>query len=275
MVTELQVCLTEGEQARLRRASMHNTEAWSHWVRGLACYNRAVLSREGMTPALMSWQRAAALDPASATLQAMLGMLYYLDARFGFWNDRSTAVRKGIAHVTAACSLDPECPDAHIVQALLALLQGRHIDAVASARAAVQYGPNSADVAAFASFVFANAGPGPEAAALIEHAVRLCPVFPPYYLGHMGLAYRVSGRIREAIAAFEAYDCANAGRGVTDLIILHEQAGEIAQARAWADRLLSVFPEFTVSGWRQTQFRADPAAIQSDMASLRAVGLPA
>jgi adenylate cyclase len=274
LVTELQVQLTEGEQARLRRASIRNIEAWSHWVRGLACYNRAVLSRAGMTPALMSWQRAAALDPGSATLQAMLGMLYYLDARFGFWNDRETAVRKGTEHVTAAQSLDPECVDAHTVLALLRLLQGQHVDAVAAARSSLRFGPNSADAAAFASFVFANAGLGQDAVDQIERAVRLCPMFPSFYLGHMGLAYRTAGRIREAISAFEAYDRLNAGRGVTDLVILHGQMGETDKARAWADRLLSVFPDFTLRAWRQTQFRTDADAIQADMAALRAFGLP-
>lgn len=274
LVTELQVQLTEGEQARLRRASIRNFEAWSHWVRGQACYNRAVLSRAGMTPALMSWQRAAALDPGSATLQAMLGMLYYLDARFGFWNDRATAMSKGGEHVMAARSLDPECVDAHTVLALLRLLQGQHVDAVAAARSSLSFGPNSADAAAFASFVFANAGLGPDAVVQIERAVRLCPMFPPFYLGHMGLAYRTAGRIREAIAAFEAYNRLNAGHGLVDLVMLHGQRGETDKARVWADRLLSVFPDFTLRAWRQTQFRADAGAIQADMAALRTFDLP-
>jgi adenylate cyclase len=134
LVTELQVQLTEGEQARLRRASIRNSEAWSHWVRGLACYNRAVLSRAGMTPALMSWQQAAARDPESATLLGMLGMLYYLDARFGFWNVREVAERKCGENIAAALLRDPECVDAHTVLALLRLLQGRHGNAVAAAR---------------------------------------------------------------------------------------------------------------------------------------------
>jgi adenylate cyclase len=273
LVTELQVQLTEGEQARLRRASIRNMEAWSHWVRGLACYNRAVLSRAGMTPALMSWQQASARDPGSATLQGMLGMLYYLDARFGFWNDREVATRKCGEHIEAALSRDPECVDAHTVLGLLRLLQCRHGDAVAAARLSLSFGPSSADAAAFAAFVFANAGLGPEAVVQIERAMRLCPMFPPFYMGHLGLAYRTAGRIRDSIAAFEKYERLNAGRGATDLVILHGQLGEKDKARAWADRLLSVFPEFNLRAWRETQFRADADGIRQDMAVLRAFGL--
>ena len=212
LVTELQVNLTEGEQARLRQSSIRNMEAWTHWVKGLARFNRAVLTREGMTTTLMCWQRAAALDPQAAAIQAMLGMLYYIDARFGYWNDRETALAKGTAHVERALACDPESADAWMVQGLLLLMQGRHEEAVAASRLSLAYGPNAADVAAFAAFVLANAGLGAEAALEIERAITLCPMFPSYYFGHMGLAYREAGRIPEAIAAFEAYD-AQATRG--------------------------------------------------------------
>ena len=141
LVTELQVHLTEGEQARLRYSSIRSIEAWTYWVRGLSSYRRAVLSREGMTPALMAWQKAGALDPASATIQAMLGMLYYLDARFGFWNDRAAALRKGSLHVAQALSLDADSADAYMVQSLLLLLQHRHSDAVDAARRSTAIGP--------------------------------------------------------------------------------------------------------------------------------------
>lgn len=274
LVTELQVNLTEGEQARLRRSSIRNMEAWMHWVKGLARFNRAILTREGMTTTLMCWQRAAALDPQAAVIQAMLGMLYYIDARFRYWNDRETALAKGMAHVERALASDPESADAWMVQGLLLLMQGRHDEAVAASRLSLAYAPSSADVAAFAAFVLANAGLGPEAAQEIERAITLCPMFPSYYFGHMGLAYREAGRIPEAIAAFEAYDRNNAGRGVTDLVIMNEQRGERETATRWAGRLRSVFPDFTISGWRNTQFRRDQESLERDIASLRAMGLP-
>lgn len=274
LVTELQVQLTEGEQARLRYSSIRSIEAWTYWVRGLSSYRRAILTREGMTPALMAWQKAGALDPASATIQAMLGMLYYLDARFGFWNDRAAALRKGSLHVAQALSLDAHSADACMVQSLLLLLQQRHPDAVDAARRSTALGPGSADVAAFAAFVLANAGLGQEAVLQIERAVRLCPVFPPFYWGHMGLAYREAGQLPEAIAAFTNYQAANAGRGVTDLIAIHHQRGEGDTAKAWAATLMAALPDFRISTWLETQFRKEGASLAADLDSLRAVGLP-
>jgi len=274
LVTELQVRLTEGEQARLRYLSVRSIEAWTYWVRGLACYRRAVLSREGMTPALMAWQKASALDPASASILAMLGMLYYLDARFGFWNERPAALRKGHSHVEQALALDAENADAHMVRSLLLLLQRLYPEAVAASRRSIELGPQSADVAAFAAFVHANAGLGHEAVLQIERAIQLCPMFPPFYWGHMGLAYRQAGQTAEAIAAFTNYQAANAGRGVTDLIVLHHQRGEEEAARAWATRLIAALPDFRISAWLETQFRMDVSSLAADLDSLRAVGLP-
>jgi hypothetical protein len=61
---------------------------------------------------------------------------------------------------------------------------------------------------------------------------------------------------------------------VTDLVIIHAQLGETETAKRWVQRLVSVFPDFTITGWRSTQFRRDQESLERDVASLRAMGLP-
>jgi adenylate cyclase len=273
LATEMQVRLTEGEQARLRYATTGNVEAWSLWAQGLSHYRRG-LSREGLGQALTCWQRANALDPSSASLNAMLGFLHFVDARFGFWDDRETALSQGSAYVDKALSLDPESSDAHMTRSLLLMLQRRFDEAVVAARKAIAYGPGSADNVQFASFVFANAGLAQEAVAQIEQAMKLSPICPPTYLGNLGNAYRLAGRYDEAIAAYEAYHKRSPGRGVTDLVIIYERLGQPAKAKAWAAQLLLAQPKFTVSSWMDTQFRKDTAGLEAEAAALRAAGLP-
>ena len=82
LATEMQVRLTEGEQARLRYSTTNNIEAWNHWVQGLSHFRRG-LSREGLTQARKFWHQALVCDPSSASLNAMLGFLHYANARFG------------------------------------------------------------------------------------------------------------------------------------------------------------------------------------------------
>ena len=82
LATEMQVKLTEGEQARLRYTTTTNVEAWTYWAQGISHYRQAV-TKETMGPARLYWEKALALDPASASLNAMLGFMHCLDARFG------------------------------------------------------------------------------------------------------------------------------------------------------------------------------------------------
>src|SRR6266446_650967 len=90
LATEMQVKLTEGEQARLRYTTTTNVEAWNLWIQGLN-FDRRPKTRETHLQARHCWEKALALDPGSAVLNALLGDLHYSDARHG-WSgeDRET-----------------------------------------------------------------------------------------------------------------------------------------------------------------------------------------
>jgi adenylate cyclase len=227
-----------------------------------------------MGGALACWNQALALDPKSAALNAMLGLMHYLDARFGWWNDRETALAKAQTYVDRALELDPEHADAHSTSSMTSLLQGGFVEAAIHARRAVQLAPGSADAASFACFVLASAGYPDEAVVHGERAINLGPSYPGYYLGQLGNAYRLAGRFEEAIAAFEAYHDRHAGFGLSDLVIAYRQNDEPEKAKQAAARLLSVRPDFTIAAWASTQFRADTAQLEADIAALRAAGLP-
>ena len=273
LATEMQVKLTEGEQARLHYTTTSNVEAWTHWVQGLSYYRQAV-TRENMVGALACWKRALALDPTSAALNAMLGFVHYGDARFGWWDDRETALAKAGSYVDRALELDPENSDANSVSSMASLLQGRFGEAVVHARRSVELAPGSADAATFACFVLAFAGYPEEAVAQGERANTLSPNYPGFYLGHLGNAYRLAGRFDEAIAAFKAYHARHAGFGLSDLVIVYQQIDQPEQAKQAAEQLLSVRRDFTIEAWAKTQFRADTAGLEADIAALRAAGLP-
>lgn len=273
LATEMQVHLTEGEQARLHYTTTSNVEAWTYWARGLSHYRQEV-TKEKLGPARLYWEKALALDPNSAALNAMLGVMHYLDARFGWWDDRPTAIAKARAYADRALELDPDSPDACTTSSLVLLLEGRYEEAATYARRAVKLAPGSADAAALACFVLASSGYPQEAVAQIERAMTLSPSYPGYYLGQSGNAYRLSGRTLEAIAAFTAYDARSPGFGLADLVIIYQQNDQPELARSAAERLLAVRRDFTIESWMRTQFRVDTGQLNADIAALRAAGLP-
>ena len=61
--------------------------------------------------------------------------------------------------------------------------------------------------------------------------MALSPNHPAVYLGILGNAYRLSGQIEEAIAAFEAYNARNPGFGLVDLVIAYQENGQPDKAK--------------------------------------------
>ena len=273
VATEMQVKLTEGEQARLRYTTTKNVEAWTYWVQGLSHFRQAV-TKEKFGPARLYWEKALALDPTSAPLNAMIGFMHYADARFGWWDDRETALGKARAYADKAREIDPENADAYTTSSLGLMMKGQYDEAVVDARRAVQLAPGSADAATFACFVLASSGYPEEALAQIEKAMNLSPNYPANYLGHLGNAYRLTGKIQKAITAFTTYDARNPGSGLTDLVIAYQENGQPDEAKRTAERLLAARRDFTIASWLKTQFRRDAARLEADIAALRAAGLP-
>jgi adenylate cyclase len=272
LATEMQVRLTEGEQARLRYTTTSNVEAWTYWVQGLSYHHQAI-AKENQSSARLCWEKALALDPKSAALNAMLGFIHCLDARFDWWDDREAAIVKARSYADRALELDPNNADGHIAQGVLCLLKERYEEAVSHTRKAVQLAPGSADIANLAGFILALSGCPEEALALAQKSIALSPNHPTLYLGVLGNAYRLSGQIEEAIAAFEAYNARSPGFGLADLVIAYHENGQSEKSKDAARRLLSARRDFTIAAWLKTQVRRDKARLEADVAALRTAGL--
>jgi adenylate cyclase len=274
LATEMQVRLTEGEQARLRYTTTTNVEAWSLWIQGLNHY-RGPNTTNAHVQTRRCWEKALALDPDSATLNALLGFEHFVDARHGWTGeDRETALNKAEAYVERALAIDPENPDAYRATSGILLLRSRFDEAAAAARKAVKLGPNLPDVLVFGAFVLACSGHAAEGIGQIERAITLSPNYQAWFLGVLGNAYRLAGRSEEAIMAFRAYHARSPGYGLADIVMVQEQAGRLEEARETAVQLAAARPTFTVTSWLRTQFRGDTEQMAADLASLRAAGVP-
>ncbi len=146
-------------------------------------------------------------------------------------------------------------------------------DAAIYARRSTQISSGSADVAAFACFTLAFTGYAEEAVTHGERAIDLSPNCPPFYLGHLGNAYRLAGRFEDAIAAFEAYHARHAGFGLADLVIVYQLIDQPGKAKRTAKQLMGIRRDFTVANWAKTQIRTDEEGLEADIAALRAAGL--
>ena len=273
LATEMQVRLTEGEQARLRYTTTTNVEAWNLWIQGLN-HSRSSHGTDFHVKACRCWEKALTLDPNSAPLMGMLAFRYFSDARHG-WTEatREDSLRKAETYVDMALAIDPENPDAHRAAAGILLLKLEFENAAIAARKAIKFGPSMTDILGFSAFVLTSCGRATEAIGHAEKAIALSPKHPGWYFGVLGNAYRLAGRLDAALSAFRGHHAREPGFGLADTIMILEQTGLAEQARATAKQLAILRPSFTVASFARTQFRSDSEQLAKDIASLRAAGV--
>ncbi|MER9869887.1 tetratricopeptide repeat protein [Mesorhizobium sp. M0136] len=84
-----------------------------------------------------------------------------------------------------------------------------------------------------------------EAIPLIERAMRLNPLAPPWYFGMQGRILFAAGRHRQAIAALRR-SSPESPDVLMFLALAHAAMGEAGEAARFAARLKAEFPEFSV-----------------------------
>ena len=203
-------------------------------------------SRAGNAEAIRLLSRALELDPTLVRAWIELAYAYSIQSCHGFGGDLKGAIEKWRAAVENALRLDPMDGS---VQTCLGDLMGCLGDLEAAERAyrrAFEYGSNHADtLALLAGSRALVVGDPAEAMPLIERAMRLNPLAPSWYFGMQGRILFAAGRHREAIASLRrgAPDSANM---LMFLALAHAAVGEDLEATAFAARLRTEFPEFSV-----------------------------
>jgi len=107
----LQVKLTEGEMARIRRGHANNPEAYEYYLRGLKIYR--TFTKEANAQARKMYESAVALDPNYALGWCSIGWTHYRDGRFG-WTDtpaKSLALAEELA--LKALAMDDSMSEAY------------------------------------------------------------------------------------------------------------------------------------------------------------------
>jgi adenylate cyclase len=100
--------------------------------------------------------------------------------------------------------------------------------------------------------------------------------FPKTYRAQaLGMAYRLTGRYEEAIAAQKRAISRNPDFLAPHfhLAVIYSELGQEAEARAEAAEILRISPNFSLEVWRQRLPFKDPAVLERQLAALRKAGL--
>lgn len=119
------------------------------------------------------------------------------------------------------------------------------------------------------------AGRPEEGIKLIEKAMRLNPRYPPLYVFHLSMAYRVAERYTEALAPGKrvAALMPDFGPAHWNLTVIYSELGRLEEARAELAEVLRLQPAMSLEWVRQNLPYKDPVVLERQLAALRKAGL--
>jgi adenylate cyclase len=240
VVTELDVNLLQGEQARTWRKTTRNRAAYELYLKGRE--HHAKFTREDMAKAQSLFHEALRLDPNFAMALVFLGWTHYMQGISAWSADYSASNEKAVELAERAIGIDPGLADAYAMMGNALIALGRYPEAIVAADKALAAGPNQADNLALVAWILAPNGRSKEAVALVEAGMRLNPLPPEWYYGALGDALLFSGQAQEAAVADRkcierAPDFLWCQLGLTVALV---GAGQLDQARAHAREAMRI-----------------------------------
>ncbi len=271
ILINLQVELTEGEQARIWSQQTTNLEAYQLFWQGVEEFQR--FNKEGNAKARALAQRAAELDPNWSGGWLLRGWTHVQDITYG--SEPAGSTRLAAEFAERALELDDTNPNNYALLGMVALYQGDPDKAVALGRKAVALGPSQGDVHALLGLYLNAAGRPDEAISPINKAMRLSPYYPTFYLIQLGRAYRMTGRYEEAIVEYKKLACRTPDSLYPYLgqALSYANLGRMEEARAAVAQLLGAEPNYSLEVHKRTK-RARGADLKRDLEFLRQAGLP-
>jgi adenylate cyclase len=275
IVAALAVNLTQSENARLKRRSTSNMEAYEYYVRGRQQawrHNRGANER-----ARRLLQRALRLDPSFAAAQAALAYTHQLDY-VNHWCEAPEASLKLLHEIAQkAVALDDADPDAHLVLGLAYFWLRQLERAIGEARRALALEPNFADAYAVLGLVLHYAGRSREAFESLESGMRLDPHYTDMFLHILGQVHFGLGQYEDAIAVLKRRIIRNPDTDASRILLAaaYGHLGHVEEARIHWDEALRFNPSYSLEHRRRILPYKDPADFERIIEGLRKAGLPA
>jgi adenylate cyclase len=203
IVSVLTVRLTDIEQTKIARASTKNLEAYDYYLRAEneGYYNNL----KAHARALAFYGKAIELDPNFADAQAGYALMAVQVSRYSEFGMSPPVARKRAYDAAGhALETDPNNSRAYVALAVLQLGDGRHADAIASARRAVSLGPSDPEALANLGMILAYSGEPTEAVSVTEQALRLSPSPTPTVRQLAGIVFYNARQYERSITEMKA-----------------------------------------------------------------------
>jgi TolB-like protein/Tfp pilus assembly protein PilF len=273
IISELQVKLTEGEQARLSAKGTENLEAYLK--RSQAKKHVRQVNKEDNALGRKLAEGAISLDPEYADAYVTLGSTHWMDIVLGSSQSPEESLKRAFELTKKAIALDDSNVDAHVSLSWLFVFSRQHDKGVAEAERAVGLAPGSAYTQFNMGRVLRFAGRPEEAIAWHKKAIRHDPVPDGPVLFGLCHAYWFAGRCEEAVPVCKKAIRVSPNNMGAHLYLTgtYVSLGRIEEARTQAQEVLRIDPKFSLERYAKTQPYKNQADTESFIDAIRKAGL--
>jgi adenylate cyclase len=277
VMTALQVKLTEGEYARGLAGTTTNLAALECLWRAEERFFRS--SKEDNAAARQWAEKAIALDPRFAGAWAILGYTHFVDVINGWSTAPPESLKRAEECGQKALAINDATAKAQGLMGVIRWMQGRYDEAIRYAEKSVALNPNDPTMMFSLATIMHGAGRFEESISLIKTAMRICPYYPALYLRYLAASDLLAGRYQEAIEACEAM-LERSRKGEYNpfyariyLAAAYAGLGQIDKAKAQAEEVVKLKPNFSMEDEKFLTMYKDPANRERNFALLRKAGL--
>ena len=278
LVSVLQVRVVEAEAERALLKPPAAWEAYDYYLRGAEAWATGFAQRPmaSFYEARKCLERSIAIDPGYARAYAMLARTYtytYVEPR----NDdylNPAALERSYELARTAVQLDASLPQARTMLGAALIFKRRHEESIAEYEQAFALNPNFSDHGFGLCLVFA--GQPERAIEVMQASMRLEPFRNATRLAYMGNAYYMLGRYDDAVTPLR-----ESARRMPDLRITqlwlaatYAQLDRLGEARAAADEVRRIEPDFAIERWKLTAVYKRPEDSERLFDGIRKAGLP-
>jgi adenylate cyclase len=263
------------EPERAIQRDPQNLDAWDLAQRGL--WHAQRMTREDNEQARQLFERAVELDPRSVGAFGGLALAHYLDVYLHWTDSIERSTSELVRSAEKAVAIDDKDPHAQIALATAYSLTGAQDKMLAAAERAVELNPSLATAYFYIGNFLALAGRSEEAIANLEKGMRLSPRDPALFgfLSGVAWAHFAAGRYEDAVdwARRSLKQRSDWIDGLQALAASYAQLERMAEARAAAEEIRRLYPEFSLSTLAPFMKVASPEFTRRSLDGLRKAGL--
>jgi len=273
IVEAMDIKLVTGEVSRNIRETIRNPEALESYYHGWQALFGS--TREDISEAQQLFEETMRLEPEASFGYAMASWAHWWAVAQGLSENIDFSLERATELARKAMDLDDFTGLSHLVMAEVDLFNHEHDKALAAAEKAVIARP-SCDISFVAkASILIYLGRATEAIDLAKFAIRLAPVYPPFFKATLAAAYYGSGRYDDAIAA--AQETMQSDQNNLDALLILAGANAVLDRKAEAFKAASevkrIKPDFTLQKYAATQPYKAPEALEQIIAMLQKAGL--